>query len=283
MRRGGAVSGVKVQGQSAVTRSRRCGIVESDGNVDGEMSVRLAGRLLARRTAPPRVGLLQSLTAPSFLAKRTLCSPSGEPPKFGGWRGRRQLPTLSAIRAFDAADLENARIDLMEALKLIGTAESTDARRSELLRLLATTHLRLGSPLEAEDCLEVALDIEERSKAMSGEYAGGKSAHLEARFLMGVVAQKLYRLEEAEKQLTSVLADDDTHWRARFHLALVRLSAEEPDFDEAEALLTRVLADEPTHPTAQTMLDKLRERRAAAELKLTAFDGDDIAKGTSGA
>ena len=276
------MSGVKVQGQSAVTRSRRCGIVESDGNVDGEMSVRLAGRLLARRTAPPRVGLLQSLTAPSFLAKRTLCSPSGEPPKFGGWRGRRQLPTLSAIRAFDAADLENARIDLWKLSSSLVLPnplmpDGVSCYGFSQQRIFALAHhwkQRIAWKWlwtlrnEARRCQRVC---GRQERAPRGALPHGRGC------------PKLYRLEEAEKQLTSVLADDDTHWRARFHLALVRLSAEEPDFDEARALLTRVLADEPTHPTAQTMLDKLRERRAAAELKLTAFDGDDIAKGTSGA
>ena len=117
---------------------------------------------------------------------------------------------------------------------------------------------------------------------MTGEYASGAQAHCEIRFLQGVVAQKLYRTSVAEAKLSAVLREDDSHWRARFHLALTRLSAEEPDFDEAEALLERVLEQNPTHPTAQSMLEKLRERKAAAEGKLPIFDGDDILTGTKG-
>lgn len=182
---------------------------------------------------------------------------------------RRTLPTIDQIRIFDPADLEHARMDLTSALQMIGNAPSTDARRSELLRLLAVTHIRLGSPLDAEDCLREALDLEEAAKAMTGQYASGCSkAHREVRFLLGVVAQKLQNFAVAEGQLSAVVAEDDSHWRARFHLALVRLSAAEPSFDDCAALLERVLQDEPGHLSAQQILDKLHERKAAEQIKL---------------
>ena len=65
-----------------------------------------------------------------------------------------------------------------------------------------------------------------------------------------------------------MVAEDAAHWRARFHLALVQLSAAEPDFGQAQALLERVLADQPGHVPAEQILRKLHERTAAEQLKL---------------
>ena len=179
---------------------------------------------------------------------------------------RRALPTIHDIRAFAPAELEHARIDLSEALELIPPfVESTEPRRGELLRLLASTNLRLGDALEAEKHLEDARDIEDRYIAMKGPPPDGGAARRETTFLLGVCYQKSGREDEAQRSFTSVLADDDAHWRARFHMALLLVSRAE--WDEAASLLERVLEDNPSHATAGEVLRKLNERRAAEELK----------------
>ena len=70
---------------------------------------------------------------------------------------RRTLPTIHDIRHFSPAELEFARLDLQAALELVPPfVESTEPRRGELLRLLASAQIRLGNPLDAEGLLEDA-------------------------------------------------------------------------------------------------------------------------------
>jgi tetratricopeptide (TPR) repeat protein len=175
---------------------------------------------------------------------------------------QRRLPTIEEIRLSDPAALEEARIDLTEAL----SAESAETKRSEMLRLLATTQIRLGSFMDAETLLDEALDIEDRVLVTTTEPADGGSVRREICFLLGVCFQKSGRLERAELMFNDVLAADETHWRSRFHLAL--LSINRAEFVEAEELLTMVLDESPDHAAAIELLSKLRERRSAEELKL---------------
>ena len=175
---------------------------------------------------------------------------------------RRALPSIDAIRRFDATELEDARVDLSQALELLPPfVESTEPRRGELLRLLSATHLRLGSALDAEDLLTDALDIEDRHLGMKGEPADGGAARRETTFLLGVVYQKSGREEQALSAFQSVLSADDGHWRARFHLALLHISNE--TWSEAEELLDGVLEQCPGHATAADLLEKLKVRRDA--------------------
>ena len=189
---------------------------------------------------------------------------------------RRVLPTIEDIRGADPRALEDARVDLGKALELVGFSKATESRRSELLRLLATTNLRLGSYLEAESLLDEALDIEDRQLAMTSEPADGGAVRREVSFLLGVCYQKSGRLDRAERMFNGVLAADDAHWRSRFHLAL--LSVKQGQFDEAEELLARVLDESPGHAAATELLGKLKERRDAEELKLEPPPAPDVAR-----
>ena len=179
---------------------------------------------------------------------------------------RRRLPTVEDIRRYSPAELEHARVDLADALDLIGHAKVTEARRGELLRLLATTHLRLGASLDAEHCLDEALDIEDRNLAMTSEPEDGGAARCDTTFLLGVCYQKSGRLDRAERKFNEVLASDDDHWRSRFHLALLRIKGS--DFEEAEELLLRVHELSPDHEKTIELLAKLKERSDAEQLKL---------------
>jgi tetratricopeptide (TPR) repeat protein len=98
------------------------------------------------------------------------------------------------------------------------------------------------------------------------------AARRETSFLLGVVYQKSDRAEQAQRAFASVLADDDEHWRARFHLALLHVSQEA--WGEAEAQLQRVLEQNPGHATAAALLGKLTERRAAEQNRLEPPDAD---------
>ena len=187
--------------------------------------------------------------------------------------GRKALPTIEQIRAFSAGDLEQARLDLSNALDMIPPFnESTEARRGELCRLLATTHLRLGNPLDAETLLDDARDIEDRHVAMKGALVDGGAALRETRFLLGVCYEKSGRSDLADREFSYVLSADDGHWRARFHLALLKVS--QAEYGEAEELLTRVLEDSPGHATAADLLSKLVERRDAEANKLKLPEGE---------
>ena len=191
-----------------------------------------------------------------------------------GTASRRALPSIQHIRRAAPAELEDARIDLARALDLMPAFnESTEPRRGELLRLLATTNIRLGDYLAAEEILEDARDIEDRHLAMKGPLPDGGAARVETEFLLGVCYQKTGREEQAKTMFGAVLKEDDGHWRARFHTALLFL--DEGEFDEAEDLLVSVLEDEPAHETAGQLLSKLRERKLAAANKLEVpLDGD---------
>ena len=78
---------------------------------------------------------------------------------------------------------------------------------------------------------------------------------------------------QAQRSFESVLADDAQHWRARYHLALLRVA--QAEWSDAEELLHRVLADNPAHTTAQELLGKLAERRDAELNRLKPPDPDD--------
>lgn len=181
------------------------------------------------------------------------------------------------------ADLEDARLDLIDALQMMGDGTpATDFRRVELLRLLASTYLRLGNSLSAEELLEEALDIGEAAEAMTGTFAGdarmtGDASRREIHFLFGVCMQKTGRVEEAALKFQKVLLEDEGHWRARFHLATARIT--DGRYEEAEELLERVLAESPPdsspHATTATLLEKIKERRDAEAGRLDLVEHDD--------
>ena len=123
--------------------------------------------------------------------------------------------------------------------------------------LLAATQIRLGSPLDAEPLLD------EQLAALDREADG--AAWREAAFLLGVCYQKSGRPDKALSMFEDVLADDELHWRARFHTAL--LAIDEAEFEVAADLLLGVLATNPDHAESQRILDKLQERKEA-ELNL---------------
>ena len=144
---------------------------------------------------------------------------------------------MEEIRRFGPAELEKARLDLTRALE--------DNPKDDLTQVLAATHLRLGSPLEAE-----ALLVELLARLGDGTQRQ-RDVWREATFLLGVAYQKTGRvrsdgltssaagwcaahaprslLKQAEQAMDAfedVLSDDNNHWRCRFHMAL--LVSEEP-------------------------------------------------------
>lgn len=186
---------------------------------------------------------------------------------------RRTLPTVHDIRRFGTAELEDARLDLSQALSIIPPfTESLEPRRGELLRLLASTHLRLGDAIAAEEALDDARDIDDRHQAMHGDPPDGGLARRETSFLLGVAYQKSGREAEARQKFEAVLSEDDGHFRARFHLALLCVS--KCEYVEAESMLARVLVDSPDHATASDILARLRERRAAEANELAVPDDE---------
>ena len=214
--------------------------------------------------------------APRLSGCRLLCTdePKGWAP---GYR-RRPIPNIDSIRNMRPADLEDARLDLIDALKMIGDGTpATDYRRVELLRLLASTYLRLGNSLSAEELVEEALDIGEAAEAMTGTFSGGDASRRELHFLFGVCLQKTGREEEAALKFQKVLLEDEGHWRARFHLATARIS--DGRNEEAEQLLERVLAESPpdssSYATTATLLAKLKELRDAEAGRLDLLEHDD--------
>lgn len=175
---------------------------------------------------------------------------------------RQRLPTIDDIRKFGPHDLESALLDLNSAVSVLSPLmESTLPRRGELLRLLAVTHIRLGAYLYAEDCLLEAMNIEDQFSATKAYPTDGGAARREIRFLLGVCYQKTAREENARRAFKAVLEEDPEHWRAKFHVALFHMAAEE--WDTAETLLCEVLAHEPDHPTASGLIEMLRERQLA--------------------
>ena len=96
---------------------------------------------------------------------------------------------------------------------------------------------------------------------MKGVPPDGGSAQRETSFLLGLCYQKSGRDEKAWTSFKAVIAEEPSHWRARFHIAL--LQVQQGEFDEAEAMLQRVLQESPGHGTTTTLLKKLAERRAA--------------------
>lgn len=210
----------------------------------------------------------RAAAVPKPLQMMTLMSPTAAAPlRALSTSARRALPTIHDIRAFAPGELEAARLDLSKALKLIPPFnDSTEPRRGELLRLLATTDLRLGNALDAEECLEDARDIEDRHLAMKGPLPDGGTARRETTFLLGVCYQKTGREDAAKDAFESVLKEDEGHWRARFHMGLLRIA--EGEYADAEELIARVLEDEPTHEKATELMGMLKERRLATENKL---------------
>lgn len=162
---------------------------------------------------------------------------------------------MDAIRALEhGEDLEQARLDLSRALAdaralLMGGGgaggggdAAVQAAAEEVRRLsvvLAFAHVRLGDVLEAEPLLDAVLDETDgdgdgaAGSHADPEGAGGAAAAAgaedaatraaDAHFLRGVVYQRSDREQEAVDEFEAVLALDETHWRARFHLALLAL------------------------------------------------------------
>lgn len=171
----------------------------------------------------------------------------------------RPLPGMDDIRSFSAPELEAARLQLSQAIEVEPSVEE----RAALQRLLGATHLRLGAPLDAEAPLEDAL-------AASDE---GTPGHTETRFLLGVCYQKSARPDEAMTEFEAVIAEDDEHWRARFHMALMAVA--EGLYDEAEQMLHDVFEINPSHADTIAILEKLEERRAAENNKLVPPGADE--------
>ena len=154
----------------------------------------------------------------------------------------------------DHPGLERAR------LKLEGALNAPEARpngSSTVRRLLAATHLRLGSPLDAEELLLDKGVLDESQPA---------ATRREAKFLLGVCYQKSGRAEQAMTMFEEVLGEDQGHWRARFHVALLAVS--EGEYSTAEELLEEVLESNAEHEEARKILDKLQERADAENNRL---------------
>lgn len=170
------------------------------------------------------------------------------------------LPTVEDIRRLESPEeLERARLTLTEAVDRARVGGVPMARRVELHHLLARTFIRLGSPLDAEEVLDEAIKL-------AGTTSFEDIMHREAGFLLGVCYQKSGRREKALEILESVLQHDDTHWRARFHTALIAI--EERRHEEAEEHLVEVLEHCPDHRQAKALLAKLNELREAAAGRL---------------
>ena len=170
---------------------------------------------------------------------------------------RARLPNIDQIRSFGPKELEAARLDLTAALDMIPRlSPSTEPRRVELTRLLATTHVRLGSYLDAETLL-----LETTEADSSERTEGNGPARRDVDFLLGVCYQKTGRVGQARRAFRKVLDADESHWRATFHLALTH--CEEREWKEAEQLLYRVLKHNPDHPATNDILEKLKLRRDA--------------------
>ena len=134
--------------------------------------------------------------------------------------------------------------------------------RKDAERAAADSALRVldGEPMaDTEEVLDEAIKL-------AGTTSFEDIMHREAGFLLGVCYQKSGRREKALEILESVLQHDDTHWRARFHTALIAI--EERRHEEAEEHLVEVLEHCPDHRQAKALLAKLRELREAAAGRL---------------
>lgn len=232
--------------------------------------------MLSRLAIPHASRLLSRRGCSIFSPLCTSVRPGPGPDPITGRERRRVLPSIEEIRSYSPAELEHARLDLEEAIELMRSnyAPSLDARKAQLLRLLAATHLRLGGAMDAEPALDEALDLEERAKAMSGEYAGGVAAHRETVFLLAVTNQKLGRTFKARRAFEKIIDEDDSFWRARFHLGLMQINAGK--YEEASELLERVCQDSPGHEMAEDLLKKLEERRKAQNIEYDVPKDSDL-------
>ena len=204
-------------------------------------------RLAVRAMLPPRAVPCMLVTRAEFTAK-------------SHHRCISTLPTVEDIRRLESpVELERARLTLTEAVDRARLGGVPLARRVELHHILARTFIRLGSPLDAEEVLDEAIKL-------AGTTSFEDIMHREAGFLLGVCYQKSGRREKALEILESVLQHDDTHWRARFHTALIAI--EERRHEEAEEHLVEVLEHCPDHRQAKALLAKLRELREAAAGRL---------------
>ena len=98
------------------------------------------------------------------------------------------VPTLTEIRGFTSpGELDGARLTLLHALD---TPDLSVTRTVDLQHLLATTYIRLGSVLEAEDVLEEAMQL-------AGATSCEDAQHREFTFMLGVCYQKSGRLDKA--------------------------------------------------------------------------------------
>ena len=191
------------------------------------------------------------------------------------------LPTLDDVRRFAPDELERARLQLAAALDaaemaLVESGGSAEAsrRRCEVARLLATTLIRLGSPLDAESVLNDALGVDmahgplgRRIACKKGVPGASGDELVEMSFLLGVCYQKSGREEQALEAFEEALAKSDgQHWRARFHMALLSIS--NGWHAQSEKLLQGVLEHNPGHTESIAILAKLVERRKAEGMEL---------------
>ena len=154
-----------------------------------------------------------------------------------------------------------------------GSAEAS-RRRCEVARLLATTLIRLGSPLDAESVLNDALGVDmahgplgRRIACKKGVPGASGDELVEMSFLLGVCYQKSGREEQALEAFEEALAKTDgQHWRARFHMALLSIS--NGWHAQSEKLLQGVLEHNPGHTESIAILAKLDERRKAEGMEL---------------
>ena len=204
-------------------------------------------RLAVRAMLPPRAVPCMLVTRAEFTAK-------------SHHRCISTLPTVEDIRRLESpVELERARLTLTEAVDRARLGGVPLARRVELHHIVARTFIRLGSPLDAEEVLDEAIKL-------AGTTSFEDIMHREAGFLLGVCYQKSGRREKALEILESVLQHDDTHWRARFHTALIAI--EERRHEEAEEHLVEVLEHCPDHRQAKALLAQLKELREAAAGRL---------------